>query len=570
MLPQLCEYARRLDLPPPLYSERSVRYIVELDTAGRLLNPQPTDTADPADRSTRNGIRRLVPTVQRSSGIRPLLLADNAEYSFGLARDPAKQARVDRAHAAYLDLVNRCATDTGSAVIQAVADFLNEDPREQLDLDDDFDRGANVTFRVGDDMPFEAPAVQRFWAGEHDPARAKDAVVGQCLVCRRERPVLKRLQAKLKRVPGGQTSGTALISANAEAFESYGLDASLIAPTCGECAELFTTGLNHLLASETQRTALGGAAFVYWTRENVGEFNPLTMFTDPDPGQVRALLESVFTRRKAAPFDDTSFYALSLSGSGGRAVVRDWIDTTVGDVRTNLARWFRQQRIVGRNGESPAPVGLYALAAATVRDANKDLSPLTPRALLRAALVGMPLPPNLLSEAVRRNSAEQDVTRPRAAVIRAVLRSQGRIAKEDGMIQLDKKSRDCAYRCGRLLAVLESAQYAALGITAVTDRFYGAASSAPASVFGRLLRGAQPHLTKLERDRPGAYHALQQRLEDVLAGLDGFPKTLDMEAQGMFALGYYHQRAHDRAQARARREGINPETGEMDDAEKEN
>ena len=82
-------------------------------------------------------------------------------------------------------------------------------------------------------------------------------------------------------------------------------------------------GLNHLLASETQRTALGRAAFVYWTREDVGEFTPLTMFTDPDPGQVRALLECVFTRREASPFDDTSFFTLSLSGSGGRAVVRD-------------------------------------------------------------------------------------------------------------------------------------------------------------------------------------------------------------------------------------------------------
>ena len=225
---------------------------------------------------------------------------------------------------------------------------------------------------------------------------------------------------------------------------------------------------------------------------------------------------------------------------------------------------------MGRNGEAPAPVGLYALAAATVRDANKDLSPLTPRALLRPALVGTPLPPNLLSQVVRRNSAEQDVTRPRAALIRAVLRSHGRIAKEDGMIQLDETSLDPAYRCGRLLAVLESAQYAALGITAVTDRFYGAASSAPASVFGRLLRGAHPHLTKLERDRPGAYHALQRRLEDVLAGLDGFPKTLDMEAQGLFALGYYHQRAHDRAQARARREGMDPDTGEIDAGEQEN
>ena len=570
MLPQLCEYARRLDLPPPLYAERPVRYVVELDAAGRLLNPRPTDTADPADRSTRNGVRRLVPYVNRSSAIRPRLLADDAESSFGLARDPAKQARVDRAHAAYLDLVNRCATESGESAVQAVADFLNEDPGEQLDLDDDFDRSAKVTFRVGGDLPIDAPAVQRFWAAEHDPARVEGAIVGQCLVCGRERPVLKRLQAKLKRVPGGHTTGTTLISANAKAFESYGLNASLIAPTCGECAELFTTGLNHLLASETQRTALGGAAFVYWTREDIGDFNPLTMFTRPDPGQVQALVASVFARREAASFDDTPFYALSLSGSGGRAVVRDWIDTTVGDVRRNLARWFRQQRIVGRNGERAKPVGLYALAAATVRDANKDLSPLTPRALLRAAMVGTPLPPHLLSGAVRRNSAEQDVTCPRAAVIRAVLRSQGRIAKEDGMIQLDETSLDPAYRCGRLLAVLESAQYAALGITAITDRFYGAASSAPASVFGRLLRGAQPHLTKLERDRPGAYRALQQRLEEVMAGLTGFPKTLDMEDQGLFALGYYHQRAHDRAQALARRQGTDSDTGEVDAGEVEN
>ena len=132
------------------------------------------------------------------------------------------------------------------------------------------------------------------------------------------------------------------------------------------------------------------------------------------------------------------------------------------------------------------------------------------------------------------------------------------------MIQLDPDNLDPAYRCGRLLSVLESVQYQALGITAVTDRFYGTASSAPASVFGRLLRGAQPHLTKLQRDKPGAYHALQRRLEEVMAGLRGFPKTLDMEDQGLFALGFYHQRAHDRARAPARREGIDPDTGEVE------
>ena len=78
------------------------------------------------------------------------------------------------------------------------------------------------------------------------------------------------------------------------------------------------------------------------------------------------------------------------------------------------------------------------------------------------------------------------------------------------------------------------------------------------------MRGAQPHLAKLQRDRPGAYHALQRRVEDILAGLEGgFPRTLTLEDQALFALGYYHQRAHDRAQARARRAGVDPVTGEV-------
>lgn len=132
------------------------------------------------------------------------------------------------------------------------------------------------------------------------------------------------------------------------------------------------------------------------------------------------------------------------------------------------------------------------------------------------------------------------------------------------MVQLDSNHPSPAYRCGRLLAVLEEVQRLAVprAKATIVDRFFGTASSAPASVFGRLLRGAQPHLAKLERDRPGAYHALQSRLEEVQAGLTGFPRTLTLEDQGLFALGYYHQRAFDRAQARAaaerRRTGLAP------------
>ena len=185
----------------------------------------------------------------------------------------------------------------------------------------------------------------------------------------------------------------------------------------------------------------------------------------------------------------------------------------------------------------------------------QDLPVPTARVLLRAALTDTPLPWNLLGLAVRRNHAERDVTRNRAALIKLVLTSQPN-GEEYDMVQLQPDHPEPAYHCGRLLAVLEQIQRAAIGrnISAtIVDRFYGTASTAPASVFGRLVGGAQPHLSKLRRDRPRAGYALQKRVEEIMAALPAFPHTLDLKQQGLFALGYYHQRAHDRAQARATR-----------------
>jgi CRISPR-associated protein Csd1 len=157
----------------------------------------------------------------------------------------------------------------------------------------------------------------------------------------------------------------------------------------------------------------------------------------------------------------------------------------------------------------------------------------------------------LLYQAVRRNRAEQKVTRQRAALIKLVLLSQSPITQEHSMIHLDLENTNAAYRCGRLLAVLAEVQRQAQGKAVIVDRFFGTASAAPASVFGRLLRGAQPHFAKLERDKRGVAIRLQERLEEVMSGLTQFPHTLTLEEQALFALGFYHQRAYDRAQMHA-------------------
>jgi CRISPR-associated protein Csd1 len=549
LLQRLVEYADRLELPPPLYAKAPVRYLIELDATGGVLNQTPIDRAEAASGRGSRGGEMLVPQIVRSSGVKPLLFADNAEYTLGLSRQDAKPERVAACHQAYRDLVRSCAEATGEPVVRAVVAFLDAQGASALHLDDDFDRGGIITFRVEGQFPVDLPTVRTFWAGLHSPG-ANQAPVMQCVVCGQRRPVLDRLQAKLKGVPGGQTSGTALISANAEAFESYGLEASLIAPTCADCGERFTKAANELLSSRSNRLTVGGVAFIFWTREPGIEVSFRALLTDPQPDDVALLLKSLRSGVRAQ-VDETAFYATVLSGSGGRAVVRDWIDTTVGAAKDHLASWFEHQRIVDRSGGLLPPLSIFALGRCTVREI-RDLPPTTPRALLRSAVQGSPLPWDLLYQAVRRNRAEQAVTSHRAALIKLVLSTHNPWMNGEAMIQIDETNLEPAYRCGRLLAVLEQVQRVAIpGAKAtVVDRFFGTASSAPASVFGRLLRGAQPHLAKLERDRRGTYVALQRRLEEVQSGLTAFPRTLTLEQQGLFALGYYHQRAFDAQQAR--------------------
>lgn len=124
------------------------------------------------------------------------------------------------------------------------------------------------------------------------------------------------------------------------------------------------------------------------------------------------------------------------------------------------------------------------------------------------------------------------------------------------MAELDQTNVQPAYLCGRLLAVLDRIQGLAIkgANTGIVDKFYGSASSAPASVFGTLMHGAQAHMGKLKRDMPGAHHRLEEQLEAIALPLREFPKTLTLEEQGLFALGFYHQRAADRLAAKERSE----------------
>lgn len=536
-------HERQPDTLPPLYANAPLRYVIDLDTRGRPVTGRLTDNADPSDSRARRGRSYPLPQVVRSYGVKPFLLADKADYALGYGGEAAKPDRVAACHQAFVELAARCAAETQSADVAAVVTFVSGDPLKELGMPDGFDPGAVITFTVDGRFPIDDDVVRAFWASVHDPG-SQGGPVMQCIVCGQRRPAVERLPGKIKGIPGGQMAGTSLVSANLPAFLSYGLEASRVSPICSPCAEGFTRGLNKLLADRTTSVRIDPAIFAFWTREPTA-FSFRSTAIDGEPEAVRALMEAVTHGGRPGTPDANAFYGLTLTASGGRAVVRDWLDMSVDAVASNVATWFERQRVVDPWADAYHPLGLYALAMATVREA-RDLSPSTMPTLLRGAMTASALPTSLMHLALSRCRAEQGANRSRAALIKLVLLSHTR-EKGDTIVGLQEDNPNAAYQCGRLLAVLESAQRAALGDVGagVVDRFYGSASSAPLMVFPRLLKGAQPHLGKLQRDRPGVWMALQGRITDVVARIDSFPRVLMIEDQGLFALGYYHQRADD-------------------------
>jgi CRISPR-associated protein Csd1 len=544
-----------------MYVSTPIRWLIDLDGGGGFLG---FVQMEGEGRRGKRGKEFLAPHVGRSSAIVAKLLVDRADYVLGVApagADNRRRERTAAAHDAFVALVQECATSTRAPSVRAVLTFLKSLNLDALAFPPDLAPGDVVAFRVNGVLSFDLPSVQQFWAEryEREVVGAAGGTAVECLICGRWRPPATRHRIKIKRIPGGQPSGMALVSANKPAFESYGLAASLIAPICAQCTEEYANAANNLIEGEQTHFVIGPLIYIFWTRD--GEQVPVfSLLQDPQPDDVKHLLKAPWTGQAgAAEIEVAPFYATALGSSGGRVAVREWLETTVGQAKEQLRKYFVMQKVVEWNGSEGRPIGLYPLAASLVGQGN-DIPPVIPKALLRLALAGTPLPLALLAEAVGRTRAhrrgEAAVTHPRAAVVKMVLLSRYR--EEDGkMEQLDPNLRNPAYLCGRIFAIVEAVQRTALGDINVTvaDRYFGAASSSPAYVLGKLVSDAKKaHMGKLRRQNPAAYYALNQRLEEAMEGLSTFPATLTLEDQGRFVLGYYHQRAADRAAARARRE----------------
>jgi CRISPR-associated protein Csd1 len=354
--------------------------------------------------------------------------------------------------------------------------------------------------------------------------------------------------------------GTNLISFDKDSFTSYGLEQAQNAAVSAEAELKFRSALNSLIADGLR---ISDAIHLHWTREPIPT-DVFALIEAADEAGVRNLLTAPQTGHTPSRLQTNAYYAMSLSGNGGRIVVRDWLESTVPDVEANVRKWFEALTIINPEGTgTECAFKLGRLLYALVRDKIDELPPQLPTQLLYAALRGTPLPQTALAAALRRQQidAGEQPNPARFALIKACLlqppdrSTLNHQHSTHPMTEcLNPESRDAAYLCGRLFAVFDRLQYLALGSVnaGVAERFYASASVTPALVMGRMFRNAQFHLAKAGG---GIAENVRKDFEEISCVLgDKFPPSLDLEGQGRFALGYYHQKAEYRRRTAERKE----------------
>ncbi|MEA2066723.1 MAG: type I-C CRISPR-associated protein Cas8c/Csd1, partial [Thermotogota bacterium] len=238
------------------------------------------------------------------------------------------------------------------------------------------------------------------------------------------------------------------------------------------------------------------------------------------------------------------FYILGLSPNASRLSVRFWYISTVKDIRRKIGQHFKNLAITKNYENELEFPGIWHLIRETaVQGKSENISPLLAGAFMRSILTGLMYPSGILIATLERIRAEQKINYLRAALIKAYIvrksRFQNKEEREVIGMSLNKEEENIGYRLGRLFAVLEKAQKDAVpgANTTIKDRYYGSASTTPSIVFPQLLNLAQHHIQKSKYGM-----IVDKQIEHIVQDIQKFPPHLSLEEQGIFALGYYHQK----------------------------
>ena len=587
------------EVPKEGWSREKISFALGIDENGDLLRITPLFKPGdmPKGKKKEEPQEMTVPAaVKRTSGAAANFLWDNSSYILGVSlkkgEDDAereKQRNKDiKCFEACRELHHSMLDGMEYPAAKAVLNFLDKwEPQkaEENNLVAQYAKeilsGANMVFRFNGGYVHDDPQLASVWQKAN--AKQKDNI-GQCLVTG-ALDEIQNTHPTIKGVQGAQSSGAALVSFNASAFCSYNKEQNQNAPVGKYAAFAYTTALNHLLKDRKNVHRIGDAAVVCWAEnadKQYEDFAADLFFGDGDGDQsdeqwLSALQASVELLAKGLPCreldldPERKFYILGISPNAARLAVRFFYCDSFGNIVKNIKAHYDRLEIVRPSYDKFPILPLWKLLSATNRtikkkndngtnaersdsedsDKSKDKTQNSAMAgaVARAVFSGGRYPASLLECTFLRIKAERNITRERAAIIKAYyLRNPNeKCPKEVLTVSLNENSKNIPYTLGRLFSVYEEIQKEANlrnpgnpGInTTIKDRYFGSAAAMPATVFPILSNLAQKHLRKLSDAQRVYLDKKVMTLKSVLG--EQYPAHMSLPEQGSFDLGYYHQ-----------------------------
>lgn len=562
-------YHRSGDLPPMGFEKKEIYFIIVIKEDGTFVRIEDT-------REGKNPKSYIVPRGEtRTVGIKANLLWDNAEYVLAVPKEITESEKKklteekiaelqkkneENAKAKHISFVNKCnlIAETMPDVVEfkAICNFY-EKGINQIESDENFEtllkeRTRNISFQLEyalDIIP-SIEAVKEYITTNND--ETENANQRFCLVSGKK-GALVRLTTSTS-IPGSQATASLVSFQKSSGYDSYGKEQCGNAPISEESEAAYVTALKRLTAKDSRnKFYIGNRTFLFWasnTKQQSQDIEDgfLAMLgnvnvDDPNKNidKVKETMKSVWSGLTATSSNDR-FYMLGLAPNSARIAVVYWNECSLKDFAGKILQHFDDMEIVDTRKDKKPYCGIYSLlSAVTLGGKSSDVQPNLPEALLKSIVQGIPYPASLYQACIRRIRAEQQLTITRAAIIKAYLNRLNDINHKKIEIMLDKQNNNPGYLCGRLFATLDKIQEDANHISSIRERYMNAASATPASVFSTLMNLSVHHSEKLNTSKQIYYEKLKQEILDKF-NADGFPSHLDLQDQGRFFVGYYHQR----------------------------
>lgn len=407
----------------------------------------------------------------------------------------------------------------------------------------------NITFRIDGEIVLAACDSQIIDYKKSNALNENNEAI--CLVTGAKKKPVSTTYSTFVR--GGKSNAKLVSFQVTSGYDSYGKEKGLNAPISEEAEFKYTTALLSLLSKNSRnKFVIGLRTFIFWSSTDniVGQKVEESLFDlfgfsdadEDDPNakieQVRKVFKAIYSGELNTSLDD-KFYILGLAPNSARIAVVYWAEIPLKEFAERINRHFEDMEITGAN--RPYMALRSILGAVTLGGKSSDATPNLPDALVKSIFQGTPYPYTLFSECIRRIRAEQSIFTTRAAIIKAYLNRQNIINEQNIKVMLDKNNTNPGYLCGRLFAVLDKIQEEANKQNTIRERYMNSANATPAAVFATVLNLSLHHSEKLSEGRRIQFEQLKQEIMDKIDA-DGFPAHLDLQDQGRFFVGYYHQR----------------------------